>query len=159
MDAIGPQDLGDVNPIKPSVEATGVPAILSDQEFGKVYPLDLQGKTGAPGDVPDHVDRRVLYDLRADRIARDPDSIGMSFCAVLYDESHWRRAYDRGQPGFSISTASRNKALSIRSATRIYQSSIRFANSSTQPRSPSFTVLTMRPKPYTAVSWNSDLPC
>ena len=100
IDALGPQDLSDVNPIKPSVEATGVPAMLSDQEFGNVYPLALQGKTGAPGAVPDHVDRRVLYDLVAGRIARDPDFIGVSFCAVLYDQSHWRRAYDRGQPGF-----------------------------------------------------------
>ncbi|MDE0110336.1 MAG: hypothetical protein OXN96_21230 [Bryobacterales bacterium] len=100
IDALGPQDLSDVNPIKPSVEATGVPAMLSDQEFGNVYPLALQGKTGAPGAVPDHVDRRVLYDLLASRIARDPDFIGVSFCAVLYDQSHWRRAYDRGQPGF-----------------------------------------------------------
>ena len=100
IDTLGPQDLSDVNPIKPSVKATGVPAILSDQEFGNVYPLTLQGKPGAPGAVPDHVDRRVLYDLLADRIARDPDFIGVSFCAVLYDQSHWRRAYDRGQPGF-----------------------------------------------------------
>ena len=100
IDALGPQDLSDVNPIKPSVEATGLPAMLSDQEFGNVYPLALQGRTGAPGAVPDHVDRRVLYDLLAGRIARDPDFIGVSFCAVLYDQSHWRRAYDRGQPGF-----------------------------------------------------------
>lgn len=100
VDALGPQDLSDVNPIKPSVAATGVPAVLSDQEFGNVYPLALQGQTGAPGAVPDHVDRRVLYDLLAGRIARDPDFVGLSFCAVLYDQSHWRRAYDRGQPGF-----------------------------------------------------------
>jgi len=100
VDALGPQDLSDVNPIKPSVAATGVPAVLSDQEFGNVYPLALQGQTGAPGAVPDHVDRRVLYDLPAGRIARDPDFVGVSFCAVLYDQSHWRRAYDRGQPGF-----------------------------------------------------------
>ena len=82
MDALGPQDLSDVNPIKPSVEATGVPSILSDQEFGRVYPLDLQGKTGAPGGVPDHFDRRDLFDLLLDRIARDPDFIGVSFCAL-----------------------------------------------------------------------------
>lgn len=100
IDVLGPQDLSDVNPISASVEATGVPALLSDQEFGNVYPLALQGRTGAPGAVPDHVDRRVLYDMVAGRVARDPSLIGVSFCAVLYDQSHWRRAYDRGQPGF-----------------------------------------------------------
>ena len=98
-DALGPQDLSDVDPVKPSVEATGVPAMLSDQEFGNVYPLALQDKTGAPGAVPDHVDRRVLFDLLARHIAREPDFIGVSFCAVLYDHSHWLRAYDRGQLG------------------------------------------------------------
>ncbi len=86
IDALGPQDISDVNPIKPSVAVTGIPALLSDQEFGNVYRLALQGKSGAPGAVPDHVDRRVLYDLLAGRIARDPDFIGVSFCAVLYDQ-------------------------------------------------------------------------
>ena len=100
IDVLGPQDLSEANPIRQSVEATGMPAILSDQEFGNVYPLALQGKAGAPGAVPDHVDRRILYDLLADRISQDPQFIGVSFCAVLYDQSHWRRAYDRGQPGF-----------------------------------------------------------
>ena len=111
IDALGPQDLSEVNPIKPSVEATGVPAMLSDQVFGNVYPLALQGKPGAPGAVPDHVDRRVLYDLLASRIARDPDFIGVSFCAVLYDQSHWRRAYDRGQPGFFSIDGEPNQSL------------------------------------------------
>ena len=127
IDALGPQDLSDVNPIKPSVEATGVPAILSDQEFGNVYPLALQGKTGAPGAVPDHVDRRVLYDLLAGRIARDPDFIGVSFCAVLYDQSHWRRAYDRGQPGFFDIDGEPNLNLveTVRNANRRILDSVR----------------------------------
>ena len=120
IDALGPQDLSDVNPIKPSVEATGVPAMLSDQVFGNVYPLALQGKTGTPGAVPDYIDRRVLYDLLAGRIARDPDFIGVSFCAVLYDQSHWRRPYDRGQPGFFDIDGEPNQSLveTVRSANQ-----------------------------------------
>ena len=127
IDTLGPQDLSDVNPIKPSVKATGVPAILSDQEFGNVYPLTLQGKPGAPGAVPDHVDRRVLYDLLADRIARDPDFIGVSFCAVLYDQSHWRRAYDRGQPGFFNIDGEPNLSLveTVRNANQQILDSVR----------------------------------
>ena len=85
--------------------------MLSDQEFGNVYPLALQGKSGTPGAVPDHVDRQVLYDLLAGRIARDPDFIGVSFCAVLYDQSHWRRPYDRGQPGFFNIDGQPNQSL------------------------------------------------
>lgn len=130
IDALGPQDLSDVNPIKPSVKVTGVPAMLSDQEFGNVYPLALQGKPGAPGAVPDHVDRRVLYDLLADRIACDPDFIGVSFCAVLFDQSHWRRAYDRGQPGFYNIDGEPNRSLveTVRAANR------RILDSAREPR-------------------------
>jgi len=100
VDMLAPQDLSRVNPIKSHVAMTGLPAILSDQEFGNVYPLSLQGTNGAFGAVPDHVDRRVLYNLMSKRIAADPDLIGVSFCACLYDNSHWVQAYDRGQPGF-----------------------------------------------------------
>ena len=116
-----------MNPVKPSVEATGLPAMLSDQEFGNVYPLALQGTAGAPGAVPDHVDRRVLYDLLAGRIARDPDFIGVSFCAVLFDQSHWRRAYDRGQPGFFNIDGEPNPSLveTVRNANRRIFDSVR----------------------------------
>ena len=118
LDVLGPQDASGVNLIKPSVEATGVPALLSDQEFGNVYPLALQGRMGTPGAVPDHVDRRVLYDLLVGRIAPDPDFIGVSFCAVLHDQSHWRQAYDRGQPGFYNidGEPNRNLVATVRSA-------------------------------------------
>lgn len=121
LDVLGPQDASGVNLIKPSVEATGVPTLLSDQEFGNVYPLVLQGRMGTPGAVPDHVDRRVLCDLPAGRIACDPDFIGVSFCAVLHDQSHWRQACDRSW-AFTTLTASRTGALSQRCATRINES-------------------------------------
>ena len=42
----------------------------------------------------------MLYELEAARIARDPGIIGVSFCACLFDQSHWTSTYDRGQPGF-----------------------------------------------------------
>lgn len=127
IDVLGPQDVSDVNPIKPSVEATGMPALLSDQEFGNVYPLALQGRFGTPGAVPDHVDRRVLYDLLAGRIACDPDFIGVSFCAVLHDQSHWRQAYDRGQPGFYNIDGKPNRSLvaTVRNANQRILGSVR----------------------------------
>ena len=100
VDLLAPQDLSDTNPVKAHVAATGLPVLMSVQEYGNVYPLALQGLPFTPGSVPDHVDRRVLYDLLADRIAGDPDMIGVSFCACLFDQSHWNSIYDRGQPGF-----------------------------------------------------------
>lgn len=100
IDILAPQDLSDVNPINEIVEATGLPAFFSDQEYGNVYPLSLQGTNGCFGAVPDHIDRRVYYDLLFKRIASDPDIVGASLCACLFDNSHWVQAYDRGQPGF-----------------------------------------------------------
>ena len=102
VSVLAPQNLSAVTPIKPIVQALGMPAVLGDQEFGNVYALPLQGQNATPGAVPDHVDRRVLYNLLANRIACDPDFIGVSFCACLFDQSHWKSSYDRGQPGFSV---------------------------------------------------------
>ena len=64
-----------------------MPALLGDQEFGNVYTFALQGRMGTPGAVPDHVDRRVLYDLLAGRIAPDPDFIGVSFYPSMKRQS------------------------------------------------------------------------
>lgn len=100
VDVLAPQDLSNVNPINEIVESTGLPAFFSDQEYGNVYPLSLQGTNGCFGAVPDHIDRRVYYDLIFKRIASDPDIVGASLCACLFDNSHWVQAYDRGQPGF-----------------------------------------------------------
>ena len=101
--------------------------MLSDQEFGNVYPLALQGRMGTPGAVPDHVDRRVLYDLLVGRIARDPDFIGVSFCAVLHDQSHWQRAYHRGQPGFFNIDGEPNRSLvaTVRRANQRIRDAVR----------------------------------
>jgi hypothetical protein len=100
VDVLAPQDLSATNPVRAHIQATGRPALLSDQEFGNVYPLSVQGTPSTPGSVPELVDRRVLYDLETARIARDPGLIGVSFCACLFDQSHWNSTYDRGQPGF-----------------------------------------------------------
>ena len=77
--------------------------------------------------MPDHVDRRVLYDLLAGRIARDPEFVGVSFCAVLYDQSHWRRACDRGQPGSFNIDGERNQSLvdTVRNANQRILESVR----------------------------------
>ena len=100
IDVLAPQHFSETNKIKPVVEATGLPVLLSDQVFGNVYPKALIGNPRTPGPVPDHVDRRVLYHLLSRRLAADPDFIGVSFCACLHDNSHWFQPYDRGQPGF-----------------------------------------------------------
>jgi len=127
VNVLAPQDLSAANPIKPNVEATGLPAVLGDQEFGNVYPLTLQGNPRTPGSVPDHVDRRVLYDLLANRIARDPNFIGVSFCACLFDQSHWVQAYDRGQPGFFTIDGEPNRDLceTVRAANAQMMESVR----------------------------------
>ncbi len=65
--------------------------------------------------------------MLAGRIAQDPDFIGVSFCAVLYDQSHWRRAYDRGQPGFFNIDGEPNQSLveMVRNANQRILDSVR----------------------------------
>lgn len=100
IDVLAPQHFSAAHNITPEVKNTGLPVLLSDQVFGNVYPEALLGSGSAPGPVPDYLDRRVLYDLLARRLAGDPDFIGVSFCACLHDNTHWFQTYDRGQPGF-----------------------------------------------------------
>ena len=51
----------------------------------------------------------------------------MSYCAVLYDQSHWRRPYDRGQPGFFNIDSEPNQSLveTVRSANQRMLDSVR----------------------------------
>jgi hypothetical protein len=46
---------------------------------------------------------------------------------VLYDQSHWRRAYDRGQPGFFNIDGEPNQSLveTVRNANRRMLDSVR----------------------------------
>ncbi|HBE71306.1 MAG TPA: hypothetical protein DDW52_24430 [Planctomycetaceae bacterium] len=112
IDVLAPQHFSETHKISPVVESTGLPALLSDQVFGNVYPETLLKLGRTPGPVPDHLDRRVLYHLLSRRLAADPNFIGVSFCACLHDNSHTVAAYDRGQPGFfSIDNEPRSKTI------------------------------------------------
>lgn len=112
IDVLAPQHFSETHKIKPVVESTGLPALLSDQVFGNVYSETLLRLGKTPGPVPDHLDRRVLYHLLSRCLAADPDFIGVSFCACLHDNSHTVAAYDRGQPGFfTIDNEPRSKTI------------------------------------------------
>ena len=124
IDVLAPQHFSETHKIKPVVQSTGLPALLSDQVFGNVYPETLLRLGRTPGPVPAHLDRRVLYHLLSRRLAADPDFIGVSFCACLHDNSHTVAAYDRGQPGFfTIDNEPRSRTIetAIRENDFIYQ--------------------------------------
>lgn len=127
VDVLAPQHFSETNKIKPVVKATGLPALLSDQVFGNVYPESLVGNPRTPGPVPDHLDRRVLYHLLSRRLAADPDFIGVSFCACLFDNSHWFQPYDRGQPGlFTIDNEPRTRTIeTVRQSNAFLYQSVR----------------------------------
>ena len=100
IDIIAPQHVSKVFPIGPIVEKLNKPALLSDQPLGNVYHPHFLMTKGAFGPVAGHVDRLVIYDILADRMAKDPNFIGIDLCAVLFDQSHPNKAYEIGQPGF-----------------------------------------------------------
>ena len=112
IDVLAPQHFSPTHKIKPVVEETGLPGLLSDQVFGNVYSESLLKIGQTPGSVPDHLDCRVLYKLLSRRLAADPDFIGVSFCTCLHDNSHTTKPYDRGQPGFyTIDNEPRSKTV------------------------------------------------
>tara|TARA_B100000809_G_scaffold125232_1_gene123500 strand:+ start:2298 stop:3836 length:1539 start_codon:yes stop_codon:yes gene_type:complete len=121
IDALAPQHFSESHKIKPVVKSTGLPAFLSDHENGNVYSEFLLSSGKAFGPVPDHLDRRVRYHLSARRLAGDPDFIGVSFCALLFDNSHWVQPYDRGQPGFyTIDNEPRTKTIETAKESNAY---------------------------------------
>ena len=65
-------------------------------------------------------DKQAWLGLCPKHSLASPDFIGVSFCAVLHDQSHWRQAYDRGQPGFYNIDGEPNRSLvaTVRSANR-----------------------------------------
>ena len=121
IDVLAPQHFSESNKIKPQVKSLGLPALLSDQVYGNVYPEALRSSPRSPGPVLDHLDRRVLYHLLFRRLAADPDFIGISFCACLHDNSHWFQPYDRGQPGFfNIDNEPRSKTVETAKEANAY---------------------------------------
>lgn len=112
IDVLAPQHFSPTHKINPVVEQTGLPALLSDQVYGNVYPESLLKTGRTPGPVPADLDRRVLYNLLSKRLAADPNFIGVSFCACLHDNSNTVAPYDRGQPGFyTIDNEPRSKTI------------------------------------------------
>ena len=81
VDAIAPQHIQDTPDIDEFIRVSGVPAIVSDELFGIVYPDKIRF---AP--VVSHGWRGRIYTQNLKTVMSNPGMLGVSYCNCLYDQ-------------------------------------------------------------------------
>ncbi len=95
IDAISPQHVVDVPNIDEFIEASGRPALISDQLFGIVYPEKIRFAA-----VENHAWRARIFGQICRTIASNPDMIGVSYCNCLHDQHDPSSRLAVGEQGF-----------------------------------------------------------
>lgn len=83
IDVVSPQHLNPSIDLNAIADAAGKPMIVSDEDFGFYYPL---GKGGRYNAVESHDARGEIYVANMERMYADPQIVGVSYCACLYDQ-------------------------------------------------------------------------
>ena len=81
VDAIAPQHIQDTPDVDEFIRVSGVPAIVSDELFGIVYPDKIRF---AP--VDSHAWRGRIYTQSMTTVMSNPGMLGVSYCNCLYDQ-------------------------------------------------------------------------
>ena len=84
IDMISPQHVNDDIDIHELAKAAGLPILISDEYFGWFY--DLPNARGHAG-VCSHNARGEVYKANLMRHYKDPQVLGVSYCACLYDQA------------------------------------------------------------------------
>jgi hypothetical protein len=95
VDIIAPQHFDRDISVNDLADATNLPIILSDEYFGFHYP----GKPFGYAGVTSHQGRKEIYQANLRRHFKDPQVIGVTYCAGMYDNGG--RSLERNeQSGF-----------------------------------------------------------
>ena len=83
VDMIAPQHVNSSISVNDIADATGLPIIFSDEYFGFHYP----GKTGSlHAGLVSHDARGEVYQANLMRHFKDPQVVGVTYCACMYDQ-------------------------------------------------------------------------
>lgn len=83
LDTVAPQHVNETISIDAVSQATGLPIVVSDEYFGFHYP----GRTGSlHAGVESHDARGDIYRANMTRHLRDPNVVGVTYCACMYDQ-------------------------------------------------------------------------
>ena len=86
VDMIAPQHVNEFISVNKISEATGLPIIFSDEYFGFHYP-DYKTRTGnVHAGLVSHDARGEVYRANLSRHFKDPQVIGVTFCACMFDQ-------------------------------------------------------------------------
>ena len=83
VDMAAPQHVNVEISVNEIGKATGLPIIFSDEYFGFHYPVDQGSRHAA---LKSHDARAEVYQANLMRHFKDPQVVGVTFCACLYDQ-------------------------------------------------------------------------
>jgi hypothetical protein len=128
VDMIAPQHVSEFISVNDIADATKLPIILSDEYFGFHYP----GKTGSLHvGLVSHDARGEVYHANLMRHFKDPQVIGVTYCACMYDQGGDTLAKNNQNGFYSLDGKPREKLIEV--ATQLNRSVYEHA---TEPASP-----------------------
>jgi hypothetical protein len=127
VDLIAPQHVNrdiDVNALASAVD---LPIVFSDEYFGFRYPNKLMGHAG----IASHEARGEIYRANLMRHYKDPQVIGVTYCACMFDQGGQTLKKDNQNGFYSITGEPRPKLIKSVTETNqaVYKHSIQPANS------------------------------
>ena len=81
IDAISPQHIEERPDIDEFIRVSGLPALVSDERFGIVYPNKIRFAA-----VESHARRGEIYKMNMECVLGHPKMLGVSYCNTLFDQ-------------------------------------------------------------------------
>lgn len=131
VDMIAPQHVNEFISVNDIADATNLPIILSDEYFGFHYP-DYKTRTGnTHAGLVSHDARGEVYHANLTRHFKDPQVIGVTYCACMYDQGGNTLAKNNQNGFFSLDGQPRAKLIeTVTQLNRsVYEHSIKPASS------------------------------
>ncbi len=110
VDMIAPQHVNEYIDVSKVADATDLPIIFSDEYFGFHYP----GKTGSlHAGLVSHEARGEVYYANLMRHFKDPQVIGVTYCACMYDQGGNTLAKNNQNGFYSLDGKPRAKLIEV----------------------------------------------
>ncbi|TWT81579.1 hypothetical protein CA13_30320 [Planctomycetes bacterium CA13] len=110
VDMIAPQHVNEFISVNDIADATNLPIIMSDDYFGFHYP----GKTGSlHAGLVSHEARGEVYYANLMRHFKDPQVLGVTYCACMYDQGGNTLAKNNQNGFYSLDGKPREKLIEV----------------------------------------------
>lgn len=127
VDTIAPQHFDREISVNDLADATNLPIVLSDEYFGFRYPGKKNGYAG----VASHEGRTEIYQANLMRHFKDPQVVGVTYCAGMYDNGG--RSLQRGEQSGFYSIDGKPREDLIKAVTELNRSVYKEASKTASP--------------------------